>query len=52
MRSDLSSLKIGLVVFGFVWMLSSIGVQLQLGQLEDRLQAQIESVKKSIEQKR
>jgi hypothetical protein len=52
MPADQKSLRTGLVVFAFLWIVSSIGVQLQLGRLEDRLQSQIESVKKSIDQRR
>jgi hypothetical protein len=52
MSSEQDSLRIGLVVFVFLWAFSSIGVQLQMNHLEDRLQAQVESVKKSIDQKR
>ena len=52
MSSDLSSLRIGLIIFAALWALSSIGMQLQMNRLEQRLQAQIESVKHSIDQRR
>ena len=51
MPPDQNSLRIGLIVFAFLWAISSIGVQLQMGRLEDRLVAKIETVRQSVDQK-